>query len=122
MVVARPGGFAVAGSFRGASAHRLYIVLSELWANLAIGLSAPAFRADPDSVSPKRACHARARSDAKTAFVLLVAWLFGVVGAYPAGELVHVFVLVGLMPLLLAFFGARDAAVRRTAGGDPDKS
>jgi hypothetical protein len=58
----------------------------------------------------------------KIAFVLLVAWLLGVVRAYPAGELVHVLLLVGLMLLLLAFLGTRDAAVRRAVGGDSDKS
>ena len=56
----------------------------------------------------------------KIAFVLLVAWLLGVLGAYP-GDLVHVLLLVGLMLLLLAFLRARDAAVRRPVGGDPDK-
>ena len=141
----------MAGSFGGLSAHRLFMFPSEPWANPAIGLSAPAFRADADSVSPKRACHARARTDSagrlaattstgqlhvrllersaasggemlfKIAFVLLVAWLLGVLGAYPAGDLVHVLLLVGLMLLLLAFLRARDAAVRRAVGGDPDK-
>ena len=57
----------------------------------------------------------------KIAFVSLVVWLLGVAGAYPAGELVHVLLLVGLMLLLLAFLRARDAAVRRAVGGDPDK-
>jgi Family of unknown function (DUF5670) len=57
----------------------------------------------------------------KIAFVLLVAWLLGVLAAYPAGDLVHVLLLVGLMLLLLAFLRARDAAVRRAVGGDPDK-
>ena len=57
----------------------------------------------------------------KIAFVLLVVWLLGVLGAYPAGALVHVLLLVGLMLLMLAFLRARDAAVRRAVGGDPDK-
>jgi hypothetical protein len=55
------------------------------------------------------------------AFVLLVAWLLGVLRVYPGGDLVHVLLLIGLMLLLLAFLKARDAAVRRAAGGDPDK-
>jgi Family of unknown function (DUF5670) len=57
----------------------------------------------------------------KIAFVLLVAWLLGVLGVYPGGELVHVLLLIGLMLLLLALLRARDAAVRRAVGGDPDK-
>jgi hypothetical protein len=57
----------------------------------------------------------------KIAFVLLVAWLLGVLRVYPGGDLVHVFLLTGLMLLLLAFLKARDAAGRRAVGGDPDK-
>ena len=141
----------MAGSFGGLSAHRLFKFSIETSADPAIGLSAPAVRADADSVSPKRACHACARTDSagrlaaitstgqlhgrllersaasggqmlfKIGFVLLVAWLLGVLGAYPAGDLVHVLLLVGLMLLLLAVLRARDAAVRRAVGGDPDK-
>jgi hypothetical protein len=37
----------------------------------------------------------------KIAFTLLIAWLFGVVGMYRIGDLVHVLLLVGLMLLLL---------------------
>ncbi len=44
--------------------------------------------------------------------VLLAAWLLGVVGVYRIGELIHVFLLVGLMLLLLGSLRARDAAVR----------
>ena len=57
----------------------------------------------------------------KIAFVLLIAWVVGILGVNPVGELVHVLLLVGLMLLLLAFLKARDAAVRRTVGGRPDK-
>jgi uncharacterized protein DUF5670 len=57
----------------------------------------------------------------KIAFVLLVTWLAGVFGAYPAGDLVHVLLLVGLMLLLLAFLKTRDAAARRAVGDVPDK-
>jgi hypothetical protein len=35
----------------------------------------------------------------KIAFGLLIAWLLGVLGAYPGGDLVHVLLLVGLMLL-----------------------
>jgi hypothetical protein len=49
----------------------------------------------------------------KTALVLLMAWLLGVLGVYRVGELVHLLLLVGLMLLLLAFLKARDAAARR---------
>ena len=49
----------------------------------------------------------------KIAFVLLIAWLLGVVGLYRIGDLVHVLLLVGLMLLLLGTLKARDAAVDR---------
>jgi hypothetical protein len=52
----------------------------------------------------------------KMAFVLLIAWLLGVLGLYRIGDLVHVFLLVGLMFLLLGALKARDAAAAR--GGD----
>ena len=49
----------------------------------------------------------------KIAFVLLIAWLLGVLGLYRIGDLVHVLLLVGLMLLLLGALKARDAdAVR----------
>jgi Family of unknown function (DUF5670) len=48
----------------------------------------------------------------KAAIVLLAIWLLGVVGVYRVGDLVHVFLLVGLMLLLLAMLKARDAALR----------
>jgi hypothetical protein len=57
----------------------------------------------------------------KVSFVLLIAWLLGVLGLYGVGDLVHVLLLVGLMLLLLAFLRARDAAVRRAIGGRSDK-
>lgn len=57
----------------------------------------------------------------KTALVLLVAWLLGVLGVYRVGELVHLLLLVGLMMLLLAFLKARDAAARRVVGGSSEK-
>ena len=52
----------------------------------------------------------------KAAFALLAIWLTGRlldrVGIYPVGDLVHVFLLVGLMLLLLAMLKAREAALR----------
>ena len=48
----------------------------------------------------------------KAAIVLLAIWLLGMVGVYRVGDLVHVFLLVGLMLLLLAMLKARDAALR----------
>ena len=50
----------------------------------------------------------------KIAFVLLIAWLLGVLG--PFGDLVHVLLLVGLMLLLLGALKARDAARGRDVG------
>jgi hypothetical protein len=51
----------------------------------------------------------------KPAIVLLAIWLLGsldMVGFYRVGDLVHVFLLVGLMLLLLAMLKGRDAALR----------
>jgi hypothetical protein len=52
----------------------------------------------------------------KAAFALLATWLLGrlldTFGVYRVGDLVHVFLLVGLMLLLLAMLKARDAALR----------
>jgi hypothetical protein len=45
----------------------------------------------------------------KTALVLLIAWLLGVLGVYTIGQLVHVLLLVGLMLLLLSTARALDA-------------
>lgn len=55
------------------------------------------------------------------AFVLLGAWLLGVLGLYRIGDLIHVLLLVGLMLLLLAFLKARDAAVHRAVNGRSDQ-
>ena len=49
----------------------------------------------------------------KIAFVLLIAWLLGVLGLYRIGDLVHVLLLIGLMFLLLGALKARDAAAAR---------
>ena len=48
----------------------------------------------------------------KMAVTLLVVWLIGMFGVYGGGDLVHIFLLVGLMLVLLAFLKARDAAIR----------
>ena len=48
----------------------------------------------------------------KAALVVLAIWLLGLIGVYRVGDLVHVFLLVGLMLLLLAMLKARDAALR----------
>ena len=52
----------------------------------------------------------------KIAFVLLIAWLLGVLGPFRIGDLVHVLLLVGLMLLLLGALKARDAACGRDVG------
>jgi hypothetical protein len=49
----------------------------------------------------------------KVALLLLGLWLFGVLGPYEAGSLVHVLLLVGLMLLLLGALKARETAVRQ---------
>jgi hypothetical protein len=58
----------------------------------------------------------------KIAFVLLSAWLLGVLGLYSIGDLVHVLLLVGLMLLLLGTLKAREAATARGIDVGSDKS
>ena len=59
----------------------------------------------------------------KTGFVLLIAWLVGVLGLFQAGDLVHMLLLVGLMLLMLGLLKGRDAAAaeRRIVAKPPDK-
>ena len=49
----------------------------------------------------------------KTALVLLMAWLLGVLGVFDVGQAVHVLLLVGLLFLLLAATKGGDTAVSR---------
>ena len=58
----------------------------------------------------------------KIGFVLLIAWLLGVLGLYRIGELVHVLLLVGLMLLLMGALKDRDAAAARGGGVGSGKS
>jgi hypothetical protein len=46
----------------------------------------------------------------RVAFVLLLAWLLGVIGLYDIGRAVHVLLLVGLLLLMLGLLRSRDAA------------
>ena len=46
----------------------------------------------------------------KAGLLLLAIWAVGVLVPNAAGNLVHVFLLIGLMMLLLGFLKARDAA------------
>jgi Family of unknown function (DUF5670) len=55
------------------------------------------------------------------AFVLLAAWLLGLVGVYNVGDIFHALFLVGMMLFLLALLRARDAALRRPVDGPPEK-
>ena len=57
----------------------------------------------------------------KSALVLLVTWLVGVLFVSGAGNAVHVLLLVGLALLMLAFLRAREAAIRRMTQNHPDK-
>ena len=52
---------------------------------------------------------------------LLVTWLVGVLFFSNAGDAVHVLLLGGLALLLLGFLRARDEAMRRALGGDPEQ-
>ena len=56
----------------------------------------------------------------KTAIALLIVWLFGMFGLSRVRDLVHIFLLVGLMLLLLAGLNARDAALRRPVSRNND--
>jgi hypothetical protein len=57
----------------------------------------------------------------KAALALLATWLLGVFGLYSAGDLVHVFLLGGLMLLLLAFLKARDTVTRGAVSRSADR-
>ena len=55
-----------------------------------------------------------------TAIALLIVWLLGMFGVYRVGDIVHAFLLVGLMLLLLAVLKAREAALRRPESQNND--
>jgi hypothetical protein len=55
----------------------------------------------------------------KTALVLLVVWLVGILGVYDIGDAIHIFLLVGGMLFLIGFLKARDAAI--AAGREPEQ-
>ena len=57
----------------------------------------------------------------KISFVLLIAWLLGVLGLYRIGDRVHVLLLVGLMVFLLGALKSRDAAAARGRDVGPSK-
>ena len=57
----------------------------------------------------------------KSALIVLVTWLVGVLFFRSVGDLVHVPLLVGLALLMLAFLRARDEAMRRVTERHPDK-
>ena len=58
----------------------------------------------------------------KTALVLLVAWVIGVLGVYDIGDLVHVLLLGGLMLLLLGVLKAREEALTTHRAGTNESS
>jgi hypothetical protein len=49
----------------------------------------------------------------KFALLLLALWLFGVLGPYDGGTLVHMLLLLGLMLFLLGALQGRETAMRR---------
>jgi hypothetical protein len=57
----------------------------------------------------------------KIGLALLIAWLIGMLGVFPVGQLVHVLLLVGLALLMIAFLRAREDAVRRSISGRTDR-
>ena len=136
-------------AFGGLSAHRLFAFSGVLSADPASGLQQIPPQAPNRNPFPQRIRQACARPHGvgflaaprhfgssafacndgcvrgemllKIAFVLSAVWLLGPLGVYPGGDLVHVLLVIGWMSLLLAFLKARDAAVRRTVSGNPDK-
>ena len=57
----------------------------------------------------------------KLALVLLVTWLASVLFFSSVGDAIHVLLLVGLALLLLGFLRAREEAMRRALGSNPEK-
>jgi hypothetical protein len=121
-------------SWQARSADRPYIGSSFVLANSrllpVLAIILPSGAGHLAATTVKRICasasrDARLRSGGemlfKAAFVLLIAWLLGVLGVYRVGTLVHVLLLVGLMLFLLAALKARDAAVPRGPDSRPDK-
>ena len=54
--------------------------------------------------------------------VLLLAWAIGVLGVYDIGQVVHAFLLGGLMLLLLGFVKARETTTARAPGARDSSS
>ena len=48
----------------------------------------------------------------KAAIALLIIWLLGMFSVYSGGDSPHIFLLVALMPFLVALLKARDTAIR----------
>ena len=59
---------------------------------------------------------------AKVGVAVLVFWFLGVAGVYHFGDLIHVFLLIGLLLLLVALLQGRDAAVQRMAAASETRS
>jgi hypothetical protein len=57
----------------------------------------------------------------KVAYLVLIAWLLGVLGLYRIGDAEHALLLVGLLLLLLGFLKARDAAANRGVPSGPTR-
>lgn len=57
----------------------------------------------------------------KSALIVLVTWLVGVLFLRSVGDLIHVPLLVGLALLMLAFLRAREEAMRRVTESRPDE-
>ena len=57
----------------------------------------------------------------KSALIVLVTWLLGVLFFRSVGDVVHVPLLVGLALLLLSFLRAREDAIRRVTESHPEK-
>lgn len=57
----------------------------------------------------------------KSAVIVLVTWLVGVLFFRSVGDVVHVPLLIGLAFPLLSFLRAREAAMRSMSQSHPDK-
>ena len=78
--------------------------------------AAPVLRNSQTTVSEAKG----GRNLLKVALLLLAVWLVGVIGLYDVGNLVHVFLLVGLLMLQLGALKLRDAGSHQNSDSGPD--
>ena len=124
LVVARPGGFGL-GRLGQRTARTSFVCRPDT--TICSRHGTPGSRTDnwrgSSSGAARPPFHSTSRLIAGTSpltIALLVVWLLGMFGVYRVGDLVHVFLLVGLMLLLLAVLKAQDAALRHPESPNND--